>query len=131
MFAKCRGRSPDGDLRLIVLPELCERVLPNTRDRIRRIESSLAEYQPKHSFFTRLLPPHARDKLQTDAADLRACIAEVARLDVTAVDERLRFLIAGSAASCWAPDAPVYEPALVYRLAPAIAWRALREAAHG
>lgn len=125
--------SRDGELRLVVLPELCERILPGSRDQVRRIESSLAEHWPdvSPSIFSRMLSQASRDQLRQEAENLRAQIKEIARQDTKTIVERLRFLIAGSAAACWATDDCVYEPALTFRLVPAIAWLALREASRG
>lgn len=116
--------TPDGVLRTVVVPELCERIVSGSRETLRRLETTLAEYFPdllKPSLFGKL--PCA--ELVRDAGTLRAHIAEAARLDARALTECLRFLIAGSASSRWAPDDFVYEPALVYRIAPALAWRVL------
>jgi hypothetical protein len=120
----------DVELQLVLLPELCERLVPGSRDRIRRTSSTLAEYHydpTKTSIFKRLRP-QAFVKLGQDADRLRARIAETAKLDTTAIVEKTRFAIAGhQAARRWKPDDFVYDPALVYRFAPALAWRALQE----
>jgi len=121
---------PDAELQLILLPELCERLVPGTRDTVRRASSNLAEYHydPNKPSIFRRLRPQAHEKIGYDADRLRARIAEAAKLDTRAIVEHLRFVIAGHwAAKRWKPDDFVYDPALVYRFAPAVAWRALQE----
>jgi hypothetical protein len=118
----------DSDLQLILVPEIWERLRPGTRDMLRRISSTLAEYNPDPSqptIFARMLLPNTRERLREDAEDLRQRIKLAVRLDVRALVEQVRFGIAGSrAADRWSPAAYVYEPAFVYRLVPAIACRA-------
>lgn len=119
---------PDSDLQLVLVPELWERLRPGTRDVLRRISTTLAEYRPdpeRPSLFARILSPAALTRLREDAQDLRSRLEIAARLDVPALVEQTRFAIAGSrAAEGWSPADHVYEPAFVYRLVPAIAWRA-------
>lgn len=121
---------PDSDLRLVLVPELWERIRPGTRDALRRISSTLAEYRPdpEHpSIFARLLSPETMEHLREDADALRSRVERAAHLDAGALIEQVRFAIAGSrAADRWSPDACVYEPGFVYRLVPAVGWRALR-----
>ena len=40
------GPDPDNDLRIVLVPEFWERIRPGTRDGLRRISSTLAEYRP-------------------------------------------------------------------------------------
>jgi hypothetical protein len=119
----------DSDLQLILVPEIWERIRPGTRDNLRRISSTLAEYMPdpaRPSIFARLLSPETMAHLRESAVDLRARIERAACLDVGALVEGVRFAIAGShVGKRWSPADCVYEPGFVYRLVPAVAWRAL------
>jgi hypothetical protein len=129
--------SPDRDIQLIIVPELWERIRTGTRDKLRRISSTLAEYDPDPtppSIFSRLLSQEALKRLREGSNDLRQRLKHAAQLDVPSlveqvrfmIAEQVRFMIAGShAADRWEPDAHVYETVFVYRLVPAIAWRAL------
>lgn len=123
---------PDSDLQLILVPALWERLQPGTRDVLRRISSTLAEYSPDPmcpSIFARLLSPEAQLSLREGADNLRARITLATQLDVRALVEQVRFAIAGSrAGDRWSPGDWVYEPVFVYRLVPAIAWRAYERA---
>ena len=123
------GTFPDGDLQVVLVPELWERLRPGTRPRLRRITCSLAEYNPdvdRPSIFARLLAPKALTNLRDGAEFLRHHIKLTERLDAEALVEQVRFAIAGSRVSDrWEPSAYVYEPGFVYRLVPAIAWRVL------
>jgi hypothetical protein len=118
--------SPDRDLQLIIVPELWERIRTGTRDKLRRTlaKCTLAEYDPDPappSIFRRLL-----SRVREGSNDLRQRLKHAAQLDVPSLVEQARFMIAGShAADRWGPDAYVYETVFVYRLVPAIAWRAL------
>lgn len=120
---------PDGALRLLLVPEIWERLRPGTRDGLRRISSTLAEYKPdpkRPTIFTRLLSPESRARLCEGAEALRGRIAHTARLETPFLIEQVRFAIAGSRASAsWSPGAFVYEPAFTYRLVPSLAWRLL------
>ena len=119
---------PDGDLQLVLIPELWEHLRSGTRDAIRRISSTLAEYNPdptRPSIFEQRLSPKTRTRLREGANALRQSIAHTSRLDVGALVEQVRFAIAGSRADRWSPADFVYEPGFVYRLVPAIAWRVL------
>lgn len=122
--------SPDRDLQLLLVPELWERIRPGTRDRLRRLSTTLAEYIPtdpkRPAFLKKLLSAERGACLQEGANALRQSLKYVARLDVPSLVEQVRFAIAGSrAADRWSPDDCVYEPGFTYRLVPAIAWRAL------
>lgn len=118
---------PDGDLQLVLVPELWERLRPGTRSVLRRISSTLAEYDPdRPSIFARLLPPGTRARLREDAEALRRRVIYATRLDAAALVEQTRFAIAGSrVADRWSPADFVYGPGFVYRLVPAVAWRVL------
>lgn len=118
---------PDDDLRVVLVPEIWERLRPGTRDEIRRISSSLAEhYGDRPTIFSRMLPIALKASLDAAADALRARVAATAALDVDSLVDQVRFAVAGSRASArWAPDDPVYESAFAYRLVPALAWRAL------
>jgi hypothetical protein len=121
----------DRDLQRVLVPELWERLRSGTRDRLRRISSTLAEYDPdppRPSPFERRLSPETRARLHEGADTLRQCIAHTARLDIQGLVEQVRFAIAGSRASDrWSPADFVYEPGFTYRLVPAIAWRVLKK----
>lgn len=121
------GVGPDGHLRLVLVPELWERLRAGSRDKLRRISSTLAEYDPTRPLtLARFLSSETRARLRDDANALRQRVAFAGRLDVGALVEQVRFAIAGSrVADRWAPTDFVYEPGFVYRLVPAIAWRAL------
>ena len=123
---------PDGALQLVLVPELWEHLRPGTRDALRRISSTLAEYNPDPthpSMFAQRLSPETRARLREGAGTLRQHIAHASSLDVRALVEQVRFAIAGSrAADRWSPADFVYEPGFVYRLVPAIAWRVLSAA---
>lgn len=127
--------SSDIDLRLVLVPEICDRILPGQRDRLRRISSTLAEYDPdpdQPSPFLRLLSPGLRLQLRESAADLRRRISRAAMRDTPSIVEQVRFSIAGSrSADRWAPSDHVYEPGFTYRVVPVIAVRALERAAQG
>lgn len=116
--------SCDRDLRLILVPELWERIQPDTRNKLRRVSTTLAEYNEESppSIFGRLLSPASRASLQKGADDLRQRIKHVTQLNTPALVEQTRFAIAGSrAADHWGPDACVYEPRFVYQVVPVIA----------
>jgi hypothetical protein len=121
--------SPDADLRHVLVPELWERIRPGTRDKLRCISTSLAEYRQdptRPSFFRHLISPKEYAQLQERADDLRQCLKRTLQLDVPSLVAQVRFAIAGSrAADHWTPDACVYGPAFTYRLVPVIACRAL------
>ena len=126
----CAG--PDGDLQLVLVPELWERIRAGTRDGLRRITSTLAEYHPDHQRPSPLalrLSPEVREHLRCGAEDLRARIAYAAQLDVGSIVDQVRFAIAGSrAAGRWAPTDFVYAPGFVYRVVPAIVGRMVSRA---
>jgi hypothetical protein len=127
-----RPDGPDGSLQLVLVPELWERLRPGTRASLRRISSTLAEYNPdatRPSIFARMVTPHALADLSERAEALRDRISRTAKIDDQALVEEARFAIAGSRArDRWSPDAFVYEPGFAYRLVPAIAWRVLDRA---
>jgi hypothetical protein len=118
--------SPDSDLQLILIPEIWERIRPGTRDNLRRISSTLAEYRPDPahpSIFERLLGRETMMHLREGADELRQRISHASSIDVGALVEQARFAIAGSrVADRWSPADCVYEPGFVYRLVPVVAW---------
>ena len=118
---------PDSDLQLVLVPELWERLRSGTRDALRRLGSTLAEYDAtRPSIFAERLSSETLSRLREGAASLRQRVAHAVHLDVPALIEQVRFAIAGSrAADHWPPDALVYEPGFAYRLVPAIAGRVL------
>jgi hypothetical protein len=118
---------PDADLRLVLVPELWERLRPDSRDALRGITSNLAEYRGNQpTIFWRGLSPETRARLRTSADNLRARMAAARDLDVRSLVEQTRLALVGSrAGNAWPSDYPVYEPGFTYRLVPTIAWRAL------
>lgn len=120
---------PDRALQLVLVPELWERLRSGTRDTLRRISSTLAEYSPdptQPSILAQRLSPETLARLRESANTLHQHIAHASSLDARTLVEQVRFAIAGSrAADRWSPADFVYEPGFVYRLVPAIAWRAL------
>lgn len=121
------GEHPDSDLRLVLVPELWERIRSGSRDPLRRISSSLAEYRgdgPR--LFPSMLSDQDLARLRASADGLRRRVSAVADLDAAGLVERVRFAIARSrVAERWPPDYPVYEPGFTYQLVPAVAWRML------
>lgn len=123
--------SPDADLRIVLVPALWERLRPGSRDALRRITSTLAEYDPdptRPSFWeqSRLWSAERGSRLREAADNLRQRVGAASALDARALVEQTRFAIAGSRASDrWPPDYSVYEPGFTYRLVPVIAWRVL------
>ena len=115
----------DTDLQLVLVTELWERLRPGTRDTLRRISTTLAEYDPsRSSIFDRLLSPASRVLLCTRATELRQAIARATWLDAGSLAQWTRFAIAGSRAMRrYAPEDCVYEPGFTYRLMPAIVRR--------
>ncbi len=124
---------PDFDLQVVLVPELCERIVAGSRDRVRRISTSSAEYDDSRpSIFRRMLSEESIRELAASARSLRADIAAVSALPIEALVERARFAIHGSRSSDrFGPCAAVYEPAFVYRLAPVLAVRAADRANSG
>jgi hypothetical protein len=111
---------PDGELRILLIPELCDRLVPGTRTALRRITCTLAEYDPGTRNLFRL-SEETRARLLETAVAMRVAIDVARRQDVRALVERVRFATSGSkACERWLPTDHVYEPAFVYRLVPAI-----------
>ena len=126
-----RALGPDARLRNVLVPELWERLRPGSRDDLRRISTSLAEYDPdpdRPSFWKRSkFWSEERVAQLAAASQLRDDVARTAAVDNRTLIEQVRFAIAGSrAAERWAPDYPVYEPGFAYRLVPAVAERVAR-----
>jgi hypothetical protein len=122
---------PDARLRHVLVPELWERLRSGSRDDLRRILTTLAEYDPdpaRPSLWERSRRWSAERGacLRAAAARLRDDVARTAGIDTGALVEQTRFAVAGSrAAEKWPPCYPVYEPGFTYRLVPAIAQRVL------
>ena len=122
---------PDVRLRHVLVPELWERLRPGSRDGLRRISTTLAEYDPdpeRPSFWRRsqLWSEEREARLRAAAVRLRDDVARMAEVDAGALVEQVRFAIVGSrAAEQWPPDHPVYEPGFAYRVVPAVAQRVL------
>jgi hypothetical protein len=117
--------SPDVDLRTALVPELWERLQSGTRNALRRLTSTLAEYAPAPFWRqSRLWSAEREAALCEEARQLRLRVTQLARVDTAALIEQVRFAIAGSrAADRWGPTACVYEPGFTYRLVPALALR--------
>jgi hypothetical protein len=121
--------SADADLRHVLVPEIWDRLQPGVglcRD-LRRISTSLAEYDPRSStgFWARI-DPAGVSRLHERSVRLRDRIARAASLGTTQLVEATRFAIAGSRSwQKWLPTDPVYEPGFVFRLIPVIARRVL------
>jgi hypothetical protein len=124
-----RDEGPDVDLRHILIPEAWDRLMPGTgaRDRLRRISTGIAEYDPdRPSVFKRLLKPGQIARLGAMADRTRREIAQTSDVDTVSLVERIRFSIAGSCASQRFPaTACVYEPGFAYRVSPVVARRLL------
>lgn len=124
------GLVPDARLRHVLVPELWERIRAGTRDVLRRISTTLAEYDPdpdRPSFWRRskFWSEERQTRLREAATRLRDEVARAASLDAQALVEQVRFAIAGSrAADDRSPDDYVYEPGFTYRLVPVVAQRA-------
>ncbi len=124
----------DAALRIVLVPELCERIAPGTRTALRRISSTLAEYAPddpgRPSFFRHMLSPETRRRLREAAVDLRRRVAATAAIDTRSLVHQVRFAIAGSRVTeSWSPSDCVYEPGFMYHVVPAVARRALERSA--
>ena len=119
----------DFELRVLLAPELCERISPGFRDPLRRIRCTLAEYDPdpdKPSIFRRMLSAASLRELRDQSKALRQDVASISALEVCELVDRMRFVLRGSRASeRWPPDACVYEPAFAYLVVPSLAVRAL------
>lgn len=134
----------DFELRALLAPELCERIVPGGRMRLRRITTSCAEWicDPlRPSFFSRfrgfrgrgdpwgtavrsaaLREEHDR---RVDAACLRARIAMLSAVSIDDLLDRTRAAIGASRVmERWQPYAFVYDPGLTYRVIPVLARRA-------
>lgn len=119
---------PDDLLRVVLVPELWERIRRGTRDELRRISTTLAEYRPdpeRPSVFSRMLGAERTSRLRREADEMRALVERTSRLDTSEVVEQTRFAVAGSrAADRWSPETCVYDTGFTYQLVPAIAIRA-------
>lgn len=124
--------SADSDLRLVIVPELWERLRPGSRKALRRISSTLAEYiHNSGRSLIMALSPDSRYALQEGSRLLRQRIEFAENLDTKALLEWTRFSISGAKINkSYPPEYPVYEPAFAYRLVPVLAWRVL-EASEG
>jgi hypothetical protein len=129
LYDVAAAATSDGNLQLVLVPELWERLRAGTRDGLRQITSTLAEYNPNPahpSILAPLLSAETLERLREGADVLRQRLASTALLDNAGLVEQVRFAIAGSrAADRWSPTAFVYEAGFVYRLVPAITWRLL------
>lgn len=125
--------SADSDLRLILVPELWERLRPGSRKPLRRISSSLAEYiHNSGRSLIMALSPNSRYELHEGSRLLRQRIEFAETLDIKALLEWTRFSISGAKVNrSYPPEYPVYEPAFAYRLVPVLAWRVLESQSNG
>ena len=134
----------DFDLRALLAPELCERIVPGARTRLRRITTSRAEWvaDPIRTFFfprfrgfrgrsgpwgtrarSEVLREEHADRI--DAACMRARIAMLSAVPIEDLLDRTREAIGASRVmERWDPDAFVYDPGLTYRVIPVLARRA-------
>lgn len=112
-------------LRAVVAPELCERLAPGCRTRLRRVTTSVAEWSVESSKFWRLTPRDcALREHRTD--DAVAAIARLSSLGVESLVEQARFAISGSRVlDRWAADCPVYDAGFTYSVVPVLSFRVL------
>jgi hypothetical protein len=123
---------PDGELRILLVPELWERLIPGTRYELRRITCTLAEHDPdRRSALRGLLSAESIEDLRTSSNAIREAIDIASRQSIGSLIERVRFACAGTeACKRWQPEDHVYEPAFVYRLVPALVRRILASGAN-
>lgn len=124
---------PDRALRAVLVPECWERIRPGTRDGLRSIVTTLAEWSEEAKSnltlsLRSLIGPEGVDRIRDESRRLREDIEEARRAEPLWLVERMLFLISGSRAyegDGRLPTDPVYEPAFAYRLVPEIARRML------
>lgn len=117
----------DAELRIVLVPELCERLVYGQRSIIRHVTTTLAEYEPTGRAIERVLATQFGRDLVSEATELRKRIALASVLSTPDLCDQVRFAIAGSAAADrWPPTMCVYEPAFTYRVVPVLAVRVLR-----
>jgi hypothetical protein len=122
----------DPDLRVLLVPELWERIRPGTRTQLRQITSSIVEYRgaAEPSFWRRICRPETLAQLAQAAERTRAEVETLAQLSAGDLVERVRFAIAGAdSARRFEPGDCVYEPGFAYRLVPVLAVRVADRAA--
>lgn len=118
----------DAELRLVLIPELWDRLRPGVGDLLRRIHTTLDRYYgpSKNSFWrkTCFWSEASEAELVAEARTLRERITATRKASLPMLFEQVRFAIAGSQASDrFGIEDPVYEPALVYRLVPVLTQR--------
>ncbi len=131
-------RSADADLRIILVPELWERIrlssgssvvlASDLRDSLRLITTKLASYQgSSRTQPNRLWSSAERAARLLDSANLlRAEILRVSALSMDGlIDEVRAAVVRSSAADRHSPTDCLYGPGFTYRLVPALAYRAL------
>jgi len=133
-------RSADADLRIILVPELWERIrlaggagsgaalAPDLRDSLRAITTRLASYRGNSLIRSnRLWFSAERAARLLDSANLlRAEILRVSALDADRLVDEARGAVArSSAADRYSPTDCLYGPGFTYRLVPALAYRVL------
>lgn len=130
----------ESDLRTFLVPEICERIQPGTRTALRRITTSIAEHDPdpaRPSIFVRIwqmrspsgTAARARqervyEQARREAAAARSRIALLSQVDRIDLAWRVEEAIGASdVGERWQPTEFVYDPALTYRLVPALVER--------
>jgi hypothetical protein len=89
--------SPDVELRTVLVPELWERLQGGTRDRLLRLTSTLAEYNPSSLWRRSRFWSAAQEAATCLAARrLRQRISQAESADTAILIEQVRFAIAGS-----------------------------------
>lgn len=122
----------DAYLQVVLVPELWERITANTRTHLRRIIETIAEYtyNPERPSVFERSRPGIGELLSRSAHRLREQIAHTEAMETRELLETIRFVIRGARPALeFSVDAPVYEPAFVYRLVPVIALRAAEHSA--
>lgn len=120
----------DVDLRVLLVPELWERIRPGVRTSLRRITSTIAEYYGASSFWRRIARAETLARLVQAAERTRADAAALAEASAGDLVERVRFAVAGAdSARRFGPGDCVYEPGFAYRLVPVLAMRVADRAA--
>ncbi len=124
---------PDRVLRSVLVPECWERIRPGTRDGLRSIITTLAEWSEETKSNLTLairsrLGPDGVARIRGESERLRKDIEEARLVEPLVLVEKMISLIGASRAyegEGRLPTDPVYEPAFAYCLVPEIARRML------